>query len=184
MLKNTNNSYGLVSLTMHWVIAVLIIGLFIMGIWMRELGYYDPWYHRAPELHKSIGLLVMFLLLCRYLWRQYDPIPAPSDNLAHWEKAASRVAHVLLYWLALGVIVSGYLIATADNKGVSFFGWFKIPVSFTPIERQEDIAGQIHEVVAWIMMGLVLVHVLAAFKHHFIDKDVTLTRMLGRSRRK
>jgi len=183
LIKNTKNSYGLVAIAMHWIIALLIIGLFIMGIWMRELGYYDPWYHRAPELHKSFGLLVFFLLIFRYLWRQYDPLPEPSSNLARWEKVTSRIAHASLYLLALLVIGSGYLMATADNVGVTFFGWFNTPVIVNSFNHQEDIAGEIHKIIAWIMMALVLLHSLAALKHHFLDKDVTLSRMLGISRR-
>ncbi len=183
MLKNTKNSYGWIAIILHWLLAVLIIGLFVMGIWMRDLGYYDTWYHRAPDLHKSLGLLTFFLLLLRYVWRLSNPLPDPSPKLALWEINSSRVAHAGMYLLTLVVILSGYLIATADDRGVSFFDWFVLPVGFPVFESQEDIAGEIHEVVAWVMMGLVLLHTLASLKHHFIDKDETLMRMLGKRRK-
>lgn len=183
MLKNSSDRYGLIAVLMHWVIAALIIGLFVMGVWMRELGYYDPWYHRAPELHKSIGLLVLLLFAVRLCWRFYDPAPPPSQRLAKWERVASRFVHVSLYALSLVIIASGYLIATADNVGVSFFGWFEVPAGFTAFEHQEDIAGEIHKILAWLTMGLVLLHTAASLKHHYIDKDSTLVRMLGLRRR-
>ncbi len=179
MLRNTKEEYGWVAIVLHWVLALLIIGLFAMGIWMRSLGYYDTWYNRAPDLHKSLGLLTFLLLVLRYLWRMGNEMPQPSVKLSDWEKTSSRMAHTCLYLLTLVVILSGYLISTADDKGVSFFGVFSLPAAFSAIENQEDIAGEIHEIVAWVMMALVLLHTLASLKHHFVDRDVTLVRMLG-----
>lgn len=178
MIKNTNRQYGAIAILMHWSVAILIIGLFAMGIWMRGLGYYDSWYQTAPLLHKSLGLLVFFLLLFKLIWRVYDPAPAPEANLKIWERRLSKLVHGVLYLLPFIIIVSGYLIATADDNKVAFFELFELPPLFKAFEHQEDIAGEVHEILSWVTIAIVALHALAAFKHHLIDKDATLSRML------
>jgi cytochrome b561 len=76
-------------------------------------------------------------------------------------------------------MLSGYLISTADGRAVEVFGWFSIPATLSGLENQEDIAGEIHEWLAFTLIGLVMLHALAATKHHFINRDATLKRMLG-----
>ena len=93
------------------------------------------------------------------------------------ENLAAHLAHLALYALLAGLFVSGYLISTADGLGIEVFGWFELPATLTG-DNQEDLAGEIHEILAWLLMGLVGVHMLAALKHHFINKDQTLTRMI------
>lgn len=178
MIKNTNKQYGAVAILMHWSVAILIIGLFAMGIWMRGLGYYDPWYQQAPLLHKSLGLLVFFILLFKLLWRVYDPAPQPEASLKNWEHQLSRLMHAALYLLPFIIIGSGYLISTADDQGVAFFDLFELPPLFSAFEHQEDIAGEVHEILSWVTIVFVVLHALAALKHHLIDKDATLNRMV------
>lgn len=179
MWKNDQQDYGAVSLIFHWAIALLIISLFVMGIWMRELDYYDPWYHRAPELHKSLGLLTALVFLLRWIWRLLDPLPKVGVNLPAWQRGAARCAHSGMRLLILLVLVSGYLIATADGKPVALFDLWAVPAVITPFSHQEDIAGVWHDWLAWVLMGLVALHLAAALKHHFIDRDARLLRMLG-----
>lgn len=163
---------------LHWLSGLLIIGLFAVGLWMRSLGYYDPLYQILPFWHKSVGFLLVALLLLRLIVRQFSTLPPPLASHKHWERTLASLVQWLLYGLLLGVTMSGYLIATADNRPASFFGWFDIPVLVEAFANQEDIAGLIHEYLAWSLIGLSLLHGLAALKHHFLDKDVTLTRML------
>ena len=96
-----------------------------------------------------------------------------------WQQRAARAAHWVIYGLLLAIFVSGYLISTADGRAIDVFNWFSVPATLQGLENQEDIAGVVHEWLAWILMGLVLVHGLAAFKHHFVNKDNTLRKMLG-----
>lgn len=175
-ITNNQNTYGWVSIFLHWVLALSIFGLFALGVWMVDLDYYSTWYHDAPNIHKSIGVLVISAMLFRFLWNQFNSKPAgldsPSLNLA------AKSAHSLMYLLVFALGVSGYLISTAESAPISVFGWFEVPALITPFVEQADIAGDIHEWLAYGLITLVVVHFLAAMKHHFINKDKTLKRML------
>lgn len=163
---------------LHWITAITVIGLFAMGLWMRELGYYDPWYHKAPFWHKSVGLALLVLVVIRLGLRLHKGHPPPLPSHARWEILLARLTHVALYLLLFAAFASGYLIATADNRPAPFFGLLEIPAAFTAFEHQEDIAGDIHEICTWALIVLAGLHALAAFKHHFVDRDTTLRRML------
>lgn len=89
------------------------------------------------------------------------------------------IVHFMLYLLLFMVMASGYLISTADGRGIGFWGLFEIPATLHGIEKQEDIAGIIHLILASTLIGIALLHAGAALKHHFIDRDSTLKRMLG-----
>ncbi len=181
MLKNTASTYGWVAIALHWLMAVAIFGMFGLGVWMVELTYYDAWYHRAPELHKSIGMLLLILLVLRLLWRLWNVRPQLMG--LWWEKIVALGVHRLHYLLMFTVIITGYLIPTAEGTGIDVFGWFTIPATFSFDKQQADLIGKVHWLSAWGLMGLALLHSSAALKHHLIDKDVTLTRMLGLPRK-
>ena len=178
-LKNTRNSYGLVSILLHWVVALTVIGLAILGLWMTDLSYYSPYYRSAPFWHKSIGLALLAVLVLRLLWRWINPRPAHLPNHKRWEVSVAGVVHGLLYLLLFVIVASGYLISTAKGQGISVFGWFEVPALVTGLPSQADRAGAVHYWVAIGVLGLAALHALGAFKHHFIDRDDTLRRMLG-----
>lgn len=180
MLKNSATSYGLVAIALHWLVALVVVGLFALGLWMTELEYYDAWYERGPDLHKGIGILLFITVAFRLVWRWLNPRPAPEPMHKPWERRLAGIAHALLYVLLFAVMIAGYLISTADGRSIEVFGLFSVPATLSGIENQEDIAGEIHEVLAFILIGLTLLHTAAALKHHFIDRDRTLKRMLGR----
>ena len=177
--RNTRDSYGLVAILLHWAMALVIVGLFGLGLWMVELTYYDDWYRTAPSLHKGIGVLLALTLLFRLLWRIINPTPRPEPGLSAPERIASRAAHAALYVLLLAIVISGYLISTADGRAIEVFGLFEVPATLTSLPNQADLAGEIHFWLAVSVISLASVHALAALKHHFIDRDRTLVRMLG-----
>lgn len=180
-LTNSRTEYGMVSITLHWVMALLIVGLFGLGLYMTSLSYYDPWYKSAPDLHRSIGVVVLLLLTLRLGWRLLTPIPEPESGIRPWEHAVAHLVHMVIYPLIALIGVTGYLITTADGRGLPVFGWFDIPAIGPFVERQEDLAGALHLALAVTLIILVLLHAAAALKHHFIDRDRTLLRMLGSS---
>lgn len=180
MVRNTHSTYGLLAVLLHWLMAVSVFGLFALGLWMVELTYYDSWYRRAPWIHKSIGVLLFASLLLRLLWRWLNLRPQPLSAHPPWERRAAGAVQALLYVLLAAVMISGYLISTADGRSVDVFDWFSVPATVTRIDKQEDIAGDVHLALAVVLVSLAVVHALAALKHHFLDRDSTLLRMLGR----
>lgn len=176
MIRNTPSGYGIVAILLHWLMALAIFGMFGLGLYMVELTYYDSWYRGSLELHKSAGVLLALAWLVRLLWRQINTVPQglsskPLENLA------AHLAHLTIYVLLAALFLSGYLISTADGRSIDVFGWFEVAATLTE-DNQEDIAGDIHEILAWLLMGLVGIHILAALKHHLIEKDRTLVRMI------
>lgn len=178
MLRNTAQRYGWMAMSLHWLVALLVLGLFGLGLYMSSLTYYDPWYRLGPFWHKSFGVVLFVLMLWRVVWVLLNPKPQPPVHSPAWERHIAHITHGLLYLLLFVLMLSGYLISTADGRGVSVFDWFEIPALPWSFEHQEDVAGKVHLAIAWTLIGLVGLHVAAALKHHFIDKDSTLKRML------
>lgn len=180
MLRNTPHRYGSVHIALHWLTAAAVLFLFPLGLWMVELDYYDSWYHRAPELHKSLGILLAAVVGLRLVWRWSNPHPRPLGTAL--ENRLATAAHWLLYLLLIALLASGYLISTAEGHPIEVFGWFSVPATLHGLPRQADVAGEIHEFLAFALIALVALHAGAALKHHFINRDRTLRRMLGADR--
>lgn len=175
MVKSVTQ-YNKLSKLFHWLSALFILGLFALGLWMVDLSYYSQWYKPAPHWHKSIGLCLFALTLLRIIWKILTP--APKVEGKEWEKSVAKSVHYLLYFMLFTIFISGYLISTADGRSIDIFNWFALPGFGSFIENQEDIAGKIHFYVALFLIGLTALHALAALKHHFINKDNTLRKML------
>jgi Cytochrome B561 len=95
-LRNTIESYGLISILLHWLVALTVFGLIALGLWMVELNYYSPWYKLAPFWHKSIGLSLAAVLVARLLWRLTNPQPKTLPSHRRWEVRLAHAAHALL----------------------------------------------------------------------------------------
>jgi cytochrome b561 len=154
---------------------VAIVGMFFLGLWMVTLTYYSPYYRAAPDIHRSIGILLLIFLVLRFCWRLINPKPEDHE-LAPWERTAARLVHWGFYPLLLALMVSGYLISTADGRPIEVFNWFSVPSLFQK-KGMEDVAGEVHEVLAYITMAVVALHAAAALKHHFLDHKRILARM-------
>ncbi|MGJ8694593.1 MAG: cytochrome b [Thalassotalea sp.] len=178
MFRNTHDKYGLISKLVHWLSAFVIIGLYILGKWMEDLDYYSEWYRLAPNWHKSIGIILLLLTIFRIVWKLKVGSPAPISSHSINIKRATKIGHNLIYISLITAMCSGYLISTADGRAIEVFSWFSIPSMGELFSNQEDIAGAIHEQATNAVILLAIIHVLGALKHHFIDKDKTLIRML------
>lgn len=184
MWRDGRQGYGLIGILFHWVVALTVAGLFALGLWMVNLGYFSPWYYRAPAIHQSVGLLLMAVVVLRFVWRRFAPRPEPLPGHRAWERRSGRWVHAALSLLTVAVIAAGYLISTAGGEPVSVFGWFEVPAILEPFTHQEDIAGDWHRWLAWALIVLAALHALAALKHHFVDRDRTLVRILAPGRTK
>ncbi|BCR25545.1 hypothetical protein KAM429_42480 [Aquipseudomonas alcaligenes] len=110
-----------------------------------------------------------------------SPPPPALSSYSRLTRLGAKLGHGLLYLGLFALMIAGYLISTADGRGISVFGLFEVPASITAIPDQEDVAGLIHQYLAWVLVIFAVLHGLAALKHHFIDRDATLSRMLGRA---
>ncbi|MBF0174725.1 MAG: cytochrome b [Magnetococcales bacterium] len=178
MWKNSSTRYGFVARLLHWSMFGLLSTLIVLGLWMTGLTYYDPWYQRAPAIHEGLGLLSFLLFVFRVGWRRWDPPPACSLGMPAWEINIAHWTHRVLYVL-MGIIpVTGYLITTAKGLPVVVFGWFSVPALLPRQPGMEDLAGSVHLALGLTLAGLACLHMMAALKHHFIDKDDTLAKMV------
>ncbi len=179
-MSNAVKNYNWVARAIHWISALAIIGMFSVGLWMVDLSYYSQWYRTAPHWHKSVGILLALLTVLRLVWKVVTVSPVIEGSAI--VKVAAKIGHFVMYLLLFVLFTSGYLISTADGRSIDVFNWFAVPGLGALFENQADLAGEIHFYVAWALIVLAVIHVLAALKHHFIDKDNTLRKMIGASK--
>jgi cytochrome b561 len=172
------DSYDRVAIAFHWVIAVLVIVNLSIGILheslLEGLG--------VMPVHKAIGITVLVLSIGRLAWRLTHRTPPLPEGMSAWERWAAKATHWGFYVLLIILPLSGWAMSSSPQRPrpVDFFGLFDVPV----LPVSEAVAGlghEAHELLGWLMLALVLLHVAAALRHHFILRDATLVRMLGKS---
>ncbi len=182
----SGDRYTTVAIALHWVIAVMIIMQIIGGLTMTGLPDGSSEKFEFYQLHKSFGLTVLLLSLVRLGWRLTHPAPALPDGMAGWERIAARFTHVAFYALMIGVPLGGWAVVSAspfaDSVPTYIFGvipWPHLPF-FSGVEDRgaltEQLAGA-HEFFALTIAALLVLHIGAALKHHFISRDGVLARM-------
>lgn len=176
-LYNTQQHYGFLTIFFHWLIALLMIGLFIVGLIISDLDYGDSSFKQLVFFHEAIGLTVFLLAILRISWLWWSPSPQFLSSMQPWENKLAGVAHTLLLVSTAIVPVSGYILSTSSGESVDWFGVFQVPALIVS-DALEEGAGEAHKILAYATAALVVLHVLAALKHHFWDKDKTLTRIL------
>ena len=167
--------YTRVAIALHWTIAVLIIVNLTIGL------LHDSLLRGAIPLHKSIGMLVLLLSIVRLVWRfTHRPPPLPA-TVKRWEKGLAHAVHWLLYALMILIPLSGWVFTSASPKRhpLEFFGLFPLPMF--PVTQDKEVSQLVaerHEQLAWLMIALLVLHISAALKHRFLDRDRTLDRIL------
>ena len=180
-LYNTAAGWGWPAKALHWVTAVLVLGLLAVGFAMVWLVTDFGRKFELFQLHKSFGVLVFVLVLARLAWRRANPaVPAPPHDLRPWERRAALVTHHGFYALLLLMPVTGWAMASASTLGVPtvVFGLFTLPNPFGPSAALEQVMAVVHGTLAVALLLLLAVHVAAALRHHFILHDDVLVRML------
>lgn len=179
MRETSPTIYTALQRALHWLSALAVIGLFVLGIWMTSLSYYDPAYRIAPLWHKTIGVLLVLATVFRLVWRFKKGVPRALPTYKTWEIGMSHLVHWYLYAAILSMFFSGYLITTAKGQSLELLGGVAIPAVITGVDAMERVAEEVHEITAYSIMIIAALHALAALKHHFLDRDITLKRMLG-----
>lgn len=177
MLSNTRDSYGSVTKTLHWLIALLIIAMLIIGFVMTSLPEGST-QHDLVAWHKSIGMIILFLMVIRLGWRFANPPPLLPATVPSWEKFAARSLQNVFYLLLFAMPISGWLMSSWGEHPVMVLGWFNAALPVAKNKPMADNAWIAHQVMAWIIIGCLVLHIAAALKHHFIEKNNVLKRML------
>lgn len=176
-LKNSSERYGAIARIFHWVMALAIFGMLAVGFIMTDLPM-NPDKFRVYGIHKSVGALILIAALLRLLWRLINLVPPLPAHMPLWERLGAHGSHIALYILLFIMPLSGWLMSSAAGFPVSVFGWFTLPNLIAPDKALQELLVEVHELLAFAIIGLVTLHAAAALKHHFIDKDNVLRRML------
>jgi cytochrome b561 len=170
--------YSVPAIVLHWLIAVLIIGTFTLGLVMTDIPGLTPAKLRYFSWHKWAGVTVLLLATLRLLWRLTNRAPAYPAAMPAWQQRAAHVLHGMLYVLIFAVPLSGYFYSLAAGVKVVYFGLFPLPVLIQPDPALKPILKAVHYWLNMLMAGLVGLHVAAALKHLLVDRDGIVQRML------
>jgi cytochrome b561 len=178
--------YDSVAKTLHWLIAAAIIAMLILGWTMVNLPKGNPNQFALFQWHKSIGITILLLSLLRLGWRLTHPAPPLPARMPAWEKCAARATHYLFYILIIGMPLIGWAMVSSSsfNLPTKLYGvipWPHLPVlpDLDPASKKviHDRFDVMHDYGAFILAGLLILHIAAAHKHHWLDRDDILTRM-------
>jgi cytochrome b561 len=170
--------YSVPAIVLHWLIAVLIIGTFTLGLVMTDIPGLTPAKLRYFSWHKWAGVTVLLLATLRLLWRLMNRAPAYPAAMPAWQQRAAHALHGMLYVLIFAVPLSGYFYSLAAGVKVVYFGLFPLPVLIQPDPALKPILKAVHYWLNMLMAGLVGLHVAAALKHLLVDRDGIVQRML------
>lgn len=177
IFKNTANQFGIIAKFFHWLMAIIMIGLVILGLYMtglpvslQKIKFYG-W-------HKEFGLLILFLAMFRIVWRIGNITPLLPTTMPSWEKFIAHAVHWAFYFFMFALPITGWTMSSAAGLPPSFFGLFTMPSFVSPNHDLQKLLAEIHEWLAYGLIATFCGHVGAALKHHFINKDDILKRML------
>lgn len=175
--RNSAETWGAVARAFHWLIAALVLTQFIIGTIAEEMKL-TPAKLDLFVWHKSIGITVLVLAVLRLAWRLGNPPPEPPDGTPAWERRLAATAHWVLYGLLFAVPFSGWWVSDASR--VPFKAFFLVPMpDFIATDRSvQEAAAEVHEVLTITLLVVVIVHVAAGLRHHFVLHDDVLRRML------
>lgn len=176
-LRSSKNRWSTVSISLHWLMALLIAALFMLG-WMASTWHLSPLKLKLFVWHKSLGLVVLGLVLVRIFWRLIAARPAWPSAMSMLERKLASIAHGLLYLLMVAMPLSGWLINSAANIPFRMFGLVRIPQLVAADESMRALAETAHLALFWLFVAVLVLHIAAALKHHFVDKDEVLRAML------
>ncbi|MFM9863743.1 MAG: cytochrome b [Micropepsaceae bacterium] len=173
--------YGTVAMTLHWLIAFAIMMLLAVGKVMHELPDNDPNKFFIYQMHKSFGITVLVLTVVRIVWRLTHAVPGLPAGMPAWQRWGAHLSHFGLYALMLAIPLSGWAMASSSPYGIPtlLFGVVELPhLPVGNAEETNEFFKEAHELLGNLMILLLILHVVAALKHHFVDRDTVFRRML------
>jgi cytochrome b561 len=185
--RDATTRYGTVAMSLHWLIAIAVIFNIWLGFYMGDLPRADPDRFWFIQFHKSTGLSILVLSVARVLWRVVNPMPALPEKMAGWERILARGVHYIFYVLIIAIPLAGWAMVSSSTRGLPtvWYGlveWPNIPFLAELSLDQKKYFGEIfedtHNALAYLALGLIVLHVAAALKHQFWDRDTVLSRML------
>ncbi|MDD2701281.1 MAG: cytochrome b [Sideroxydans sp.] len=171
------NRYTRTAVSLHWLIALLILAAFPLGLYMHDLPL-SPYKLRLYSYHKWIGVTVFLLAVFRIYWRVTHRPPPLPDSMPRWERIAAESVHWLLYVLLLLVPISGWLMSSAKGFQTVWFGVLPLPDLVGKDKALGELLQQVHELFNYTLFGVLAGHIGAALKHQFIERDDILSRMV------
>jgi cytochrome b561 len=168
--------YSAPAVVLHWLVALLIFAAFPLGVYMHDLPL-SPDKLKLYSYHKWLGVTVFVLVAVRLGWRLTHTPPPLSDGMAVWERRASAIVHGLLYVLMIAIPLSGWLMSSAKGFQTVWFGVLPLPDLLEKNRELGDLLAGVHKALNFTLLALVILHVAAAFKHHFIERQPFLQRM-------
>ncbi len=173
-----NTHYNRAAILFHWLVFVLILVAFPLGLYMHGLAL-SPDKLRLYSYHKWIGVTVFAITLARLAFRAWHPPPSLLPSRSAWERSAALAAHGLLYAFMLIVPISGWLMSSAMGFQTVWFGLIPLPDLIAKSKEAAGMLWLLHQALNFLMVCLILLHAAAALKHHFLQRDETLKRMLS-----
>jgi len=174
--RNTTRTWGSLSKAFHWLIVLLIISQWVIAERADELKGLAKL--EALAWHKSFGMTVLMLAVLRLLWRLMNQTPELATETKPWERMLANISHLLLYALIFAMPLTGWMMSSAKNYPVSWFKLFQFPDLVAPAEQTFHQMHDLHHLLFNVLVGVALLHVAGALKHHFIDRNDVLKRML------
>ncbi len=178
-LQPTAGKYSTTAITLHWLMAVAIVSLFAVGLYMHDLPL-SPWKLRIYSWHKWAGVTIFTLAAVRLAWRVAHRPPQLPSHMGRTEQLVAHGGHGLLYLLMFAVPLSGWLMSSAKGFQTVLFGVLPIPDLLAKNKELGDLLHTVHWGLNMLLAAVVVGHVAAALKHHLINRDDVLTRMLPR----
>jgi cytochrome b561 len=172
-----SDNYTRTAIGLHWLIAIALVTTFGVGFYMHNLPL-TPEKLKIYSWHKWAGVTIFLLVLFRLVWRFTHRPPRPPAGMPAWQHVAAELTHWLIYILMVAIPLSGWLMSSAKGFQTVYFGVLPLPDLLAKNKELGNVLTGVHMTLNFTLAGLVLGHAGAAIKHHFIDRDDVLTRML------
>lgn len=182
-LANTEDRYGWIAMLLHWGMAGLLLALVVLGIYMVRLPDvgFDQEKITLILAHKALGMVALGVAVARLLWRLTNALPRFVDGLPPWQEVSALFVHMWLYVLMFLLPVTGWLMSSAGGYPTPVFSWFDAPDLIARNEHLFHTLIAVHRWLGYAFTLVILLHAAAALRHHFVQRDATLRKMIPRA---